>query len=264
VIGEIDSSSVQKLGEKSGKVAYFKAREANKANFQRMENNETGETSHFSTAPVVCMLEGRNDDGCSNQSVPSTILPTSASTEFSKPSRSTTLSTSLIQSDIPTREQCAFLDSADQNMFTIREASPLPDMTSAVIYNNSKETMAAAAASNTRSGIKIKDIIESTLSPQMSVGSKRKADDISEVTDAELRTWANNPASNVTSVSTTDPKEPDSQGHVEQEVAPVFTSSELRPTKKQRILESVGYIALGGVTAVAGLFAALVATAPEF
>ncbi len=104
----------------------------------------------------------------------------------------------------------------------------------------------------------------------MAQSLKRKADDISDANDAELRIWAQS--------STSSSDDQMGSGDVADSKAPATVSSPgtetflvapdapaPRPTKRlKKLLENVGYAALGGVAVGAGLFSVLVATAPEF
>lgn len=162
--------------------------------------------------------------------------------------------------DFPTREQCSFLDNPAHGPPLDKAPSPEPYLTSAVNYN--------AATHKPRSGLGINDIINT--SSTMAQSLKRKADDISDANDAELRIWAQS--------STSSSDDQMGSGDVADSKAPATVSSPgtetflvapdapaPRPTKRlKKLLENVGYAALGGVAVGAGLFSVLVATAPEF
>jgi hypothetical protein len=134
-------------------------------------------------------------------------------------------------------------------------------MTSAVNFN--------AATQKPRSGLGINDIINNTTSTTTQ-SLKRKADDISDATDAELRMWAeSSSASNGDVNGSADATNSEEQATVSSpstdDVPAVVDDPAPRPTKKfKKLLENVGYAALGGVAVGAGLFSVLVATAPDF
>jgi len=145
-------------------------------------------------------------------------------------------------------------------------------MTSAYSYIVSKNsaTTSEPTPPNSR-GIKIDDIIEPSIS-QRPLRLKRKADEISNITDEELRLWAK--ASTSSTVSKPTLENPTTQPQATTQIAMTYpvpassaipTVSEVRPTKRmKKLLENVGYAALGGVAVGAGLFTVLVATAPDF
>jgi hypothetical protein len=130
-----------------------------------------------------------------------------------------------------------------------------------------------------RAAVTISDIVEQPVE-RTAGGLKRKADDISDVADEELRIWA----SVVPGESSTEEKEaniPD-QSRTEPSAVEVITEtvvppntnretsgqqrndSEPRATKRlKRFAEALGYAALGGVAVSAGLFSVLIATAPS-
>jgi hypothetical protein len=133
-------------------------------------------------------------------------------------------------------------------------------MTSAVNFN--------AATHKPRSGLGINDIINNASTTTQSL--KRKADDISDATDAELRMWAkSSTASNNDMKGSADVAASEIQTSAPSagtDVVPLLADAPAsRPTKKlKKLLENVGYAALGGVAVGAGLFSVLVATAPDF
>lgn len=133
-------------------------------------------------------------------------------------------------------------------------------MTSAVNFN--------AATHKPRSGLGINDIINNASTTTNSL--KRKADDISDATDAELRIWAQSSTASNDNMKVSE----DVPASEVQNLAPSAETEAVsaaldapapRPTKKlKKLLENVGYAALGGVAVGAGLFSVLVATAPDF
>ncbi|RDL38094.1 uncharacterized protein BP5553_05527 [Venustampulla echinocandica] len=140
--------------------------------------------------------------------------------------------------------------------------SPEYDMTSAVTYNQSK-------AKSTRSRLSIHDIIESSSRDQSAqvsgskAGDKRKASDISDVLTDEVRAWASSRDVSK-SLDTTIPNCPPKISCQSAEPAATPALNE-RPAKRLRtILERAAFAAVGGVAVGAGLFLSLVATAPDF
>jgi hypothetical protein len=146
------------------------------------------------------------------------------------------------------------------------------DMTSAVRYNESKNALAStkkvASSESGRSKLSIHDIIDIS-SINQPKNNKRKSSEISNVTENEVRMWASSPASGLTVESADIPASgsqvdtPSRLAHVKQE--PGSDMSEQRPVKRlKKIAENVGYAALGGAVVGASLFSMLVATAPDF
>lgn len=161
-------------------------------------------------------------------------------------------------SAMPIRDECPFLDRPDTAPITARVASPLPDMTSAVSYTASKESMAAATKpAPKQSMLKIPEMCDRSPSPSVSL--KRKACEISIGTEEGNRT--SNTSHSITKaakISGASSVLPIVSGFAARLDGP-------RPTKRfRRIMENVGYAAIGGVAVGATLFTALVATAPNF
>jgi hypothetical protein len=299
-LGEFGKPAEQTLGEKTGKGDFFAARAYNKAKFSA--NNKLGQT------PGMCLTGNNVPAFTGNSQSSGPQLTTAAMNPFaprpkehsfgaSQPLKSSTSLTLnfgessypthqassavnklspaditcksivysfqdslLISSDFPTREQCSFLDNPAHGPALDRAPSPEPYMTSAVNFN--------AATQKTRSGLGINDIINDASMTTHSL--KRKADNISDATDAELRIWAqSSTASNDGMKGSADVSAAESQPTVPsvriEDVPAVPGSLAPRPTKKlKKLLENVGYAALGGVAVGAGLFSVLVATAPDF
>lgn len=295
-LGEFGRSVAQTLGEKTGKGDFFEAREINKAKFNIQNKTGqasglTGMTSSTYTEPFEEVLPQmtatapnpfeRRVFGASQTSKPSTSLaftfgesyypstPHKASSAVNKLSPADIACKPIIHGfqdslltvlDFPTREQCSFLDNPAHGPALDKAPSPEPYMTSAVNFN--------AATQKPRSGLGINDIINTASTTTQSL--KRKAEDISDVTDAELRSWAqSSTASNGNLKGSVDMSESEEQAAVASPVTVVVPTVPdalaPRPTKKLRkLLENVGYVALGGVAVGAGLFSVLVATAPDF
>jgi hypothetical protein len=120
-----------------------------------------------------------------------------------------------------------------------------------------------------RPALRIADIIDKSSPEEMLSNHKRKADEISDTIEDEVRAWAT--ASEVSSQSITRDESSNAQASISI-VAPINTtprqyndlSTDNRPTKKlRRLMENVAYAALGGVAVGAALFGGLVATAPD-
>ena len=293
-LGEFGRSAAQTLGEKTGKGDFFEAREVNKAKFSG--NNKSGQASGLTgmTAPIFAgNCEGNRSPltpaapntferrvfGASPSSKPSSGSPfgfgesyypvTSheASSAVNKLSPADMpcktiihgFQDSLLTASDPTREQCSFLDNPAHGPVLDRAPSPEPYMTSAVNFN--------AATHKPRSGLGINDIINNASTTTQSL--KRKSDEISDATDTELRMWAqSSTASNgdVKGSANVAESEQTALSSLMAGVAPTVSNAPAsRPTKKfKKLLENVGYAALGGVAVGASLFSVLVATAPDF
>ena len=291
-LGASGDYSPQALGEKSGKPAFFAAREINKAKFGSSESgqplsafqasNRTIDASlgpsnsrNIPEAPAMPEAGAGHTNRWNEPAVGQSPLA-GANTLFgnidSKPSMPTfvgsgnagkffggnTIRTSLrrVVSSIPTRDYCSFLDKPDESPIVERTPSPLPDMTSSFSYNTSKDTMKLTTDTqrNARSAIKITDIVESTTPTIRTNSLKRKSENISNVTEKELRNWAN---SNVSSDFAAASVPATIHGERSNDLSNVV---EAPPAKRfKKLLANAGYVALGGAT----LFAALVATAPD-
>ncbi|EKD13795.1 uncharacterized protein L3040_005587 [Drepanopeziza brunnea f. sp. 'multigermtubi'] len=263
------------LGEKSGKPAFFAAREVNKAK---------ANLGHFTwtTAPPPAVsaanqtidaflgemrahkFEGQygsltNPFGRWGNHMLELSKFAAAKSDSSAAGRPEPMSVS----SLPTRDYCSFLDRPDQSPIPERLPSPPSlDMTSSHVYNTSKISQVSSSEpkQNPRSAIKIPDIIDSA-SPFLRVNNlKRKSDNLSNVTDEELRNWAKSNVSDVAPGSGAPLSQPADGGEVSESALATSDAPEPRPTKRfKKLLENVGYVALGGAT----LFAALVATAPD-
>lgn len=260
-LGTFGKSTAQILGDKTGKNAFFEAREVNKAKFgAEAKPIRTGFFAPFkSTKPSGF-----------GQSEAQTI--NNVGIGFGTGIGNIVKATTSLESAFPTRDPCSFLDKPDQTRTPARTSSPQLDMTSAYSYNVSKNSATTTVPTPTNSrGIKIDDIIEPS-TPQRPLRLKRKADEISDITDEELRLWAKASNTSNTSKSTLDKAVTKSQAITKIAVTcPAVASSttpvvpDVRPTKRmKKLLENVGYAALGGVAVGAGLFTVLVATAPDF
>jgi len=278
--------AIQSLGEKSGKSTYFAAREINKLRYSHGEPKKTASTAN--TLEVHDMLSSGGSDTKSNLSERPLVEPRKViSPEFGpsliklQPKFGQNYNSALVSqvdgtlylkktpdqsrfdSTIPTREAWPSLDKPDTKPLPPRAPSPLPDMTSAMNYTTSKDSMAAAAsaakaASNPpRTALKIDEMCISTSStPTL----KRKVEYISSSSDQELRSWGNDTSTTAQFSSNVAASEPS--------LGQITLASDVeapRPTKRfKKFMEKVGYAAIGGVAVGASLFTALVATAPNF
>jgi hypothetical protein len=208
----------QTLGDKTGKHAFFEAREKNKA---QVTTNWSGSTEHISS------VVPRPDDY-----MPLSYKRKSAPFEQCKPG--------------PQNLFCLLLlnhIARFPGLNTIeRAASPEYDMTSAVKFNESK-------AKAVRSRLSIHDIIENSLSPESPPqlearsGEKRKASEISDIQE-EVRAWATSP-----DIAVAKPQQT-------QQAQRSTLASEGRPMKKLKtLMNRAAYVAAGGAVLFFGLVA---------
>jgi hypothetical protein len=260
-LGHFGQFTAKRLGAKTGKTAFFEAREVNKAKFG---------TEAKPIEPTVIAPFKPTKPSSFGQSEAQTI--SNVGIGFGTSLGNIAKVTSGLGPTFPTREPCSFLDKPDQTRIPTRTSSPELDMTSAYSYIVSKNsaTTSEPTPPNSR-GIKIDDIIEPSTS-QRPLRLKRKADEISDITDEELRLWAKASTSSTVSKPTLETPTTKTQAttkiamtHPVPASSATSTVSEVRPTKRmKKLLENVGYAALGGVAVGAGLFTVLVATAPDF
>ena len=299
--------TAQYLGDKTGKHAFFAARELNKAQIHGTEKTNTQGSVHpvsetrtreefqeskkqLSTESTATHREGKKRLPVQNgaPSGDASKFGFHKSTKGYRPSHSTAISaldfrkfvennscgTPLTQPAIPPLTSSSFLNDPSQVPVLDRAASPLPDMSSAVKYNESKTSMAtissiSAPVQGGRSGFRIDDIIEESSIDQKAKDLKRKADEISDVIEQEVRIWASSPPVEVSNIAT-DMSVLDSQAATPDEASTIARNtnsdtSEHRPAKRlKKFAEVVGYVALGGAAVGAGMFSLLVATAPDF
>lgn len=298
--------TAEALGEKAGKSDFFKARQDNKVNVQAAENKPENFSHTFSTtttpfAPkaqatgqdsrTMAPNQGRILSSCIGRRgrfAPADYLEFSETSTFrnssaSRASYNAQIDYSMFTEPIvgtafltePTAPPAlvSFLDKPDEAPIQERAPSPEPDMTSAVKYNESKATIAAAVEKTmgpqpVRSGLRIDDIIESDSAKLAEKTLKRKADVISNVVEEEVRIWGSAPTPSIASGSRNE-IESESQPAAKSEATgctdTVPNGSEPRPAKRlKKFMENVAFAAVGGVAVGAVLFGALVATAPEF
>jgi hypothetical protein len=155
-----------------------------------------------------------------------------------------------------------------------RAPSPELDMTSAVKFNESKAAMAAVQSG--RSAVRIDDIVEPSSTELDVKCMKRKASEISNVLEEEVHVWASKDSSiSATEINNSSVlKVPTGSESQHQALGPaqVFsqsTSADSAPAEPaykrvKKFAEVAGYTALGGLAGGLAIFAALVATAPDF
>lgn len=276
----------QTLGEKTGKHAFFEARDHNRTAVQAKQLDKVSFTtsSYQSTVPTPSHtyeeLKRQRDTEAAASKIEERqriILGEPTPTDVARglidltKSLGTSSDTgSLTATSNSAPGSLSFLDDHSQIPPAQRTPGPEPDMTSAVKYNESRAAIAAANETSAvflgRSGLSINDIIDDATTEHTSRNMKRKADDISDVIENEVREWASSLPSNSsggstnTTVSTT-------QATASQDLSGINSSpmNEQRPTKKiRRFVERLGYAAVGGAAVGATLFFGLVATAPDF
>ena len=279
---EFQNLTAQSLGYKTGKHAFFAAREDNKAKVHSAENGQSEGSSWLQNTETTTSLtveEKRQRSMVAMErfrerkrrveeaSKATPVLPVPglpATADFCKLSKAEEDRKFLTSVAIPPFATLPYLDDHTQPPNAVRSPSPEPDMTSAVTYNQSKASMASNNKHNSgRSGLSIHDIIEGAADDHASNSLKRKADDISEAIENEVRVWASSsPVLNDTEISSgISAASQAAVSEVQSKTAPPLNIPEQRPSKRLRkIVESVGYVALGGAT----LFGALVLSAPDF
>jgi len=261
----------QTLGDKTGKHAFFEARENNKAKVNTPVNREddisTPSFSPSSSALFANVQKSKDEHIATHQSLASNTskIPANA-IKFGEPFKFANSSSTNKPGDFATApDRSVFsLDFHNQPQSLKRAPSPEYDMTSAVKFNESK-------AKSVRSRLSIHDIIENSsrdqspqkLSPK--VGEKRKAGEISNVIENEIREWASLGTSNPSELASSNLEATKSGQQVRVTDASAPQADDQRPAKKLKtILERAAYAAVGGVAVGAGLFFSLVATAPDF
>ncbi|KAH7356747.1 hypothetical protein BKA65DRAFT_474548 [Rhexocercosporidium sp. MPI-PUGE-AT-0058] len=293
-MGESSEYSPQALGEKSGKPAFFAAREVNKAKFgsgeqeralgsfqasnrtanafvapsksrkggemstHAMSNTTTGHSSTWDEPAVEQspFAPAKSSFGIFDaEPLKPTFIGSGNASKFFK-GNMTGAGLREAVSSIPTRDYCSFLDKPDQSPIMERAPSPLPDMTSSFSYNASKDNMIPASVQqhSARSAIKITDIVESSSPFNRTNSLKRKSENISTVADKELRNWAN---SNVESELSEAAVSAPGHGEKSNDISNVGEAPAAKRFKK--LFANAGYVALGAAT----VFATLVATAPD-
>lgn len=266
--GRGSGNLAQKLGDKSGKHAFFEAREGNKARLQAPLQDDKVNNFGQPLTPSGSFFSSnhlRRDEHTTHYEP---LAPTTASPPLisDAPPKFTGSSTANKFEDFGMLDQTtdsgssltpvAAMEPLQEYPQTLKRApSPEYDMTSAVKFNESK-------AKSVRSRLSIHDIIENSSRDQVSqerephIGQKRKAHEISNVVESEIREWA--------SSGSTSPAEKANR-EVTTTASLAQKADEQRPVKKLKtILGNAAYATLGGVAVGAGLFFSLIATAPDF
>jgi hypothetical protein len=247
--------TTQSLGDKTGKHEFFEAREGNKAKFQAAESGVASTSLAGRTIPSPELTESLKSKSNASDAASHVLTESLDTIDWGKIS-------------LPAIQPLPYLDNHTQVPIIDRDPSPLPDMTSAVKYNESKALMAAAnkeAASQLgRTKLRIHDIIDGSSAP-LPQTNKRKADALSDIIENEVRIWGSSPGLD----PSTDPMNTTASGSqisalsklTETDKDPESEIPEQRTVKRlKKVVEGAAYIALGGV----GLFSILVATAPDF
>ncbi|KAI9743453.1 MAG: hypothetical protein M1818_002765 [Claussenomyces sp. TS43310] len=232
--------TARELGDKTGKHAFFQAREEN-----RVRVNAEG--SSYDIGPETHEKD-KDSDSASDEFRPSKPLPFG----YRNGDEDSVLSG---DSRTAPNDQAT---SAETKNSTLAN-SDVPSVTFPEKSKQSKPT------TSTRSSLKIHDIVDQQGGILESTACqilKRKADAISDMREDEIQAWAASRTRDQTTQS-------DILELSEVRAPPVATSTvsnhEPRSTKKlKRFAEAVGYATLGGVAVGAGLFSVLVATAPDF
>ena len=283
---EFQKLTAQSLGDKSGKHAFFAAREDNRAKIYRgdevihrasaEENRKSPEEravelkqcSRFAQRkfrerkrPMLGEAESKLSEASKSSRV---TLPAIRAVSPSKPPKFKEHGAMLNLPVINSFSGPSYLDDHTQTLKDLPSPAPEPDMKSAVTHNQSKASMVAASQhvnTSGRSGLSIKDIIDGTDDP-LPKTLKRKSDDISEAIENEVRAWASSTsAMNDLEGSKAMLAPVLLQCATREDQSESSVATEQRPAKRLRkIVESVGYVALGGAT----LFGALVLSAPDF
>lgn len=260
------------LGIKTGKHAFFEAREDNKMQFQAHVDKEEKQGNEYSS-PI-----------------------------FTKPNQAVEFGQPLVQftpyhgngidhgfmmndhpisgTEIKDREHEPHTHAFESASGPMLNFKPAEERRSIHPYYFSSDASSRAPESPAlerhpaRSGLRIDDIIDGS-----SACRKRKADEISddeviesEIRKNEVRDWASSvvvpekPVMAQEAVSEVTPEQFTPQA-IRSALATTNIEFELRPIKRpkmKKFAEAVGYFALGGAAVGAGLFSALVATAPDF
>ncbi|KAJ8059684.1 hypothetical protein OCU04_011332 [Sclerotinia nivalis] len=272
------------LGIKTGKHAFFEAREDNKMQFQSHVDEEEKQENQYSSSPIFTKP---------NQAV-KFAQPLA---QFAQPIHIQPMKYhgngidhgfmmndhSVSESEIKDREHnideshAHTSEAVSGPMFNFRSAE---ERRSIHPYYFSSDASSRAPESPAlerhpaRSGLRIDDIIDGS-----STCRKRKANEISdddviesEIRKNEVRDWASSvvvpekPVMAQEAVSEVTPEQFTPQA-IRSALATTHIDLELRPIKRpkmKKFAEAVGYFALGGAAVGAGLFSALVATAPDF
>lgn len=241
------------LGNGTGKEAFFRAREENKAVMKAAEFlRDTEPATHSGTLPQVLKLQGHSAETC----------PTTSLNHFDDLDEGESLCDENM--DGFENENEYRVDRPGSMSNDVR----LPSVDycfSPILQPATVEHIPQTPPTIQRPGLSIKDLIDlETPELYAKPAVKRKADKISSVMEEEVRAWASTLTSQPSDALAATPTAGDAATLC---ITSVNTSqiSEHRPAKKlRRIMEKMGYAALGGVAVGAALFGSLVATAPDF
>lgn len=242
----MDGNDTKPLGDGTGKEAFFRAREENKALLQRTEQNNERDgltTSVYQLQPTTNSL---------NQN-PQLPLPQQKACDVRLHEG---MQTSRPQISHPLDESALHIIGSSNDVIL-----QLP-----LSYS---ESLSTSIVQPFRPALRIADIIDKSPPEQVLPRHKRKADEISDAVEDEVRAWTTAPEASFQSITREESFDPKTS-------IPVVTANKTnstrveamsvntRPTKKlRRMMENVAYAALGGVAVGAALFGGLVATAPD-
>ena len=240
--------STANLGQGSGKEEYFQAREQNKAKLQGDQVWSGSEKMIETPTPQApAVPTARVYKACSTPRMRMMATLKSLEEDKADAEKQSNESSKLLPSPAPT--------SFEEQAVASLDLPAIP-----------------AVAHPVRSVLRIDEIIEQNVADVEDIARKRKADDISNAVEDDIRLWASslnsvnstlNSAINMGSRAPTPAPTPaEIAGFVSSTVA---EPSVQPPAKKMRkFMENVAYAALGGVAVGAALFSSLVATAPDF
>lgn len=220
------------LAFKAGKAAYFKAREFNKAKYNSMGN--------LSEDPYTSYIFSDRNQPKSPPSVRNPKVAREQKHDFMPVSNERK---KLYPKKISDFQRNLFVDPRDQKIFS---------------------------GGSLVTGIRFDEFVETDFNtPSESESNKRKADVMSKDEGVkEKESYCSIPKfSKFSSGKMRAGKVFKAGDNVHRKPSPQIVSHDIhdaRISKRQKVLERIQYMALGGVAAAAGLFSILVATAPEF
>ncbi len=280
------AATLEALGEKTGKTAFFLAREQNKMAMDALRG--------FNTRPASSVHALCNVEEPANEPAGFTFGPAAHGTEeewlllgprpsYPEPRFVPGLGcrAPLIDSRPPPP-----MEAGPEPMFSTNPDQPLDELPQAL--GSPVSLGGDVEVYSRRTHMEISDIVD-TCQPSVSEGKKRKAEAISETTD-EQEQWAAKAAKALSpalseeehaGLSKQQPEVPEQQVNEvpealptpparDNETTPVAVDEPAvpeRPVKRarmMRIAERLGYAALGGVTAGAMVLGTLIYTAPTF
>jgi len=277
----LDEHTLQSLGKKTGKHEFFEARKHNMNTMRTMLADEASRllAPDHSTAQAASYMEIQRQRAvqdaasrlCEKQRIAlGEPLPDDVILQSTNVNELVEASTSMCADSTV----LPFLHDPAQYTPPQPSLSPEFDMTSSAKFNESKAMLAAtnrtASIFSGRSGLRIDDIIDSSTADSVPSHLKRKAVDISDAIEDEVRNWESDltARSSMTTVASDQsicqtPGKQGQTGLITTSLDPAYPIR--RPTKRvKKIVERLGYAAIGGAAVGATLFSILVATAPEF